>query len=78
MQTAGTITIRLTPKHLSKIDKMAAANDCKRSWVLRQLVDRAELITPALFAGSWALDTSIDRNNVVAEMPDGQEEVISG
>ena len=69
MQTAGTITIRLTPKHLSKIDKMAAANGCKRSWVLRQLVDRAELICPALFAGSWALDTSI---GIVDEIQKGE------
>lgn len=50
MNKTEVLKVRVTPDQLNKLNYMADATDAKRGWVVRQLIDRAELITPALFA----------------------------
>jgi len=56
MNASVVINVRVTPAQLSKIDRMARATKTQRSWVMRELVDRAELLAPAMFVPSDLAD----------------------
>lgn len=46
------VTFRCEPELREKLEGMAESNSASLGWVLRSLIDRAELVTPALFVGN--------------------------
>lgn len=44
--------VRVTPEHQSKLDRLAARSGMPAAWIVRNLIEKSELVHGAVFVGA--------------------------